>query len=66
GIYAKNEESAIICNTKEEMIRYAIKILKDDEFASKLANNARVLIEEKHSWDAIYKQLDDIFTELLD
>ncbi len=66
GIYAKNEESAIICNTKEEMIRYAVKILKDDEFASKLANNARVLIEEKHSWEAIYQQLDDILKELLD
>lgn len=66
GIYAKNEESAIICNTKEEMIRYAVKILKDDEFASKLIKNARVLIEEKHSWEVIYKQLDNILDELLD
>lgn len=65
GIYAKQEESAIICNTKEEMIKYAIKILKDDEFASTLAINARKLIEEKHSWNAIYIQLDSILDELL-
>lgn len=65
GIYAKNEESAIICNTKEEMVRYAIKILTDDEFASNLAKNARVLIEEKHSWEAIYLQLDAILEELI-
>lgn len=66
GIYAKHEESVMIGNTKEEMARYTIKLLQEDDFADKISRNARHLIEEKHSWEAVYNQIDGIISEIID
>lgn len=64
GIYAKHEHSVMIGKTKEELARYTIKLLSDDEFARNISNNARTLIEDEHSWDAVYRQMDGIIDEL--
>jgi glycosyltransferase involved in cell wall biosynthesis len=66
GIYAKHEESVLIGSTKEELIRHTIKLLSDPQFAATISANARKLIEEKHSWEAVYDQVDSVISELID
>lgn len=66
GIGAKHDESALIGQTKEELARHAVRLLTDKDFAAKIAKNARALMEDTHSWNAVYKQMDDILEELFD
>lgn len=66
GINAIHEESALIGHTKEELARHAIRILTDKELAQKISVNSRKLIEDTHSWELAYKQIDSIIDELFE
>ncbi|MDQ1266150.1 MAG: hypothetical protein QG635_1302 [Bacteroidota bacterium] len=65
GIDAVNGESVLIGNNFDELAELTIKILKDEDFASNIAINARKHIEKKHSWDVIYKSFDDIINSVI-
>lgn len=64
GINAIHGEEVLIGNNNEELAKCAINILKSSELANYLSLNARSLIENTHSWDIIFAQLDDIVDNL--
>jgi len=38
--------------------------LKNDDLADKISKNARQLIVDTHSWEAVYKQLDELISSI--
>lgn len=64
GIEAKNNEEVLLANDSAELAERAIEILSSEDFARKIASNARQLIERKHSWEIIFSQIDDIIQNL--
>lgn len=60
GIAAKHLDNVIISQSMDEMVKYSLLLLNDDALALKLSENARRTIEQNHSWNAIYQQLDDL------
>ncbi len=60
GIYAKHNEEVLLGNNDEELANCAIEVLKSVELAEKLSQNARILIENTHSWEIIFSQIDEI------
>ncbi len=66
GIDAKNGESALFAKTPNELVKLAVKLLKDQRLYTKIAINARKLAEEKYSYQAIAKKLDDVYKEAAD
>lgn len=64
GIHALNGRDAFIANNNKEFIDYSVKLLKDKDLADTISQNCRKLIEETHSWELVYRQMDDILSEL--
>ncbi len=64
GIHAKNGEEAFICENKEQFIQNTITILKDDTVMNKLSTNGRILMEQTHSWNVVYQQLEEIMSKI--
>jgi glycosyltransferase involved in cell wall biosynthesis len=46
------------------MSQYSIELLNNDELRIRMAMNGRRLIEEHFSWDAIFKELDTITSDI--
>ncbi len=65
GIDAKNGVEALIGNTDSELAEHACNLILNQELAQKISANARELIVKTHSWDMIYKQVDDIINEVI-
>ena len=66
GIPATNGLDVLIGEAKEELIRHTINVLKDKTLAASLGGNARQMIVETHSWEAVFRQVDGILQELTD
>ncbi len=64
GIHAKNGIEAFICQSKNEFISNTLKILKDDDTMNKLSQNGRILMEDTHSWQVVYRQLEEIINKI--
>lgn len=64
GIYAKHEEEAMIGRNPEELAEHTVRILKDKDFAEMISRNCRSLMVRTHSWDIVYKQLDQMIEEI--
>ena len=64
GIPIVHGEHAFIAKNDEEMSKYAIKLLNDDELRIRMAMIGRRLIEEHFSWEAIFSELDAIISEV--
>ena len=65
GIHAKHKFEALIGESSEELAQHTITFLDNLELSKIIAINARKLMEETHSWNAVFNQLDDILRELL-
>lgn len=65
GIHGKHMSEVMLGKNDKELAKFAIKLLKDAELRDKLSKNARKLIEDTHSWDAVYKQIDGIIDEVI-
>ena len=63
GIDAINGESALFAKTPDELVDLASKLLTDIKLYEKVAENARKLAEEKYSYQAIGKKLDQVYME---
>ncbi|MEK6881357.1 MAG: glycosyltransferase, partial [Nanoarchaeota archaeon] len=50
--------------TPEELARMAIKILEDKKLYESIAKNARILVEENYSYQAIAEKLDKVYQEV--
>lgn len=65
GIDVIDGRSVFIGNDDNEIIEKSLLLLKDDALSEKFAQNARKIIEETHSWEVIYQQLDDVIEEVM-
>jgi glycosyltransferase involved in cell wall biosynthesis len=66
GIPATHRKDILIGNSTKELAENTIKLLKDDNFAKTISENARKLIVETHSWESVFDALDEIIIELTD
>ncbi|MCL5409408.1 MAG: glycosyltransferase family 4 protein, partial [Patescibacteria group bacterium] len=64
GIEAENNSSVLFDKTPQQLAQLTIKILEDRELYDKIANNARKLVEEKYTYQAIADKLDAIYNEV--
>ncbi|MBI5326404.1 MAG: glycosyltransferase [Ignavibacteriae bacterium] len=66
GIPVINEINVMIGTSAAELAYNTIRLLKDDEMARKISENARKLIIETHSWESVFESLDKIMNEVKD
>jgi glycosyltransferase involved in cell wall biosynthesis len=64
GFAAKDGRDVLLCSTSEEFAQKTITLLSDDELAKNISGNCRELIVRNLSWEAVYKSLDNIISEL--
>jgi glycosyltransferase involved in cell wall biosynthesis len=65
GYGAVDGKSILIGNTPEDIARKSIKVLKDKNLYTRIAKNARVLVDTKFSWEPIAKDLEKIYKEIV-
>lgn len=65
GIDAVNMESILVSDNSESLASLAIKLLNDKELYKKIAVNARKLVEEHYSYNAIAEKLSDVYNEVV-
>lgn len=64
GIPVRNGIEAMVAENDNEIVQHTIKLLQDKEFAAQLGQNARKCILETHTWEIVFKDLDNIIDEL--
>lgn len=64
GIDAENGVSVLYGKTPQDLADLTIKLLQDRALYKKIADNARKLVEEKYSYPAIAKKLDEVYQEV--
>ncbi|HPO61838.1 MAG TPA: glycosyltransferase [Candidatus Kapabacteria bacterium] len=64
GIDAVHNVHCLIGESDEELAKHTIELLKNDDLADKISKNARQLIVDTHSWEAVYKQLDELISSI--
>lgn len=65
GIHGIHNEHLMIGVTDEEIIQHSIDLLRNDEKAKKISENARNLIVKKHSWQRVFNDLDQLIDEVI-
>ncbi|MBX3043596.1 MAG: glycosyltransferase [Candidatus Kapabacteria bacterium] len=66
GIYAKHGIDAMLSHSDEELIAYTIELLKNEELAKTISENARNWIITTHTWEVVFSQIDGVIKELFD
>ena len=61
GLGAIDGKNIVIRNTIEEIAEASLKILSDEKYAKKIAENARKLVEENYTWYKMSQYLDRIY-----
>lgn len=64
GIAAKNGVSVLFGKSPKELAQLVVTLLGDKDLYKKIALNARRLVEEKYSYQAIAKKLDKVYQEI--
>lgn len=64
GIPAKHGKNVMISNSKMELVENTLKLLKDDTLAENISTNARKAIENSHSWETVYRQMDAVLERI--
>ncbi len=65
GIKAEHGKNVLVGRNSEELARHTIDLLQNDELALEISKNARKLIVDTHSWEAVYAATDKIIEELM-
>lgn len=65
GYGAVDRESILIGNEPEDIAQKAIELMKNATLYTKIAENARKLVDTKFSWDPISKKLESIYEEIV-
>lgn len=60
GIQAIDGESVLLADTANDFTQ-KIEALLDDSLYKKIAENARILIEQQHNWEIIVKKLEKVY-----
>ncbi len=61
GLGAKDGKEIIIRDDPEGISDAVLKVLSDEKYSKKIAENARALVEEKYSWYKMGQLLDEIY-----
>lgn len=61
GLGAGDGKEIIIRDDPEDIAQAVLKVLSDERYARKIAENARELVEEKYSWYKMGQYLDRIY-----
>jgi glycosyltransferase involved in cell wall biosynthesis len=64
GIGAKDGVHVLVRNNSEDLSEGVVRLVKNRELYQKIAQQARVLVEEKYSYKSIAKVLDQIYQEV--
>ena len=64
GIAAINQSSVLIAETADGLADKTIQVLTDKNLAEKLAANGKKLVYNQYNWQAIFKELDQIYQQL--
>jgi len=64
GIAAINQSSVLIAETADGLADKTIQVLTDKNLAAKLAANGKKLVYNQYNWQAISKELDQIYQQL--
>lgn len=65
GIDARHGEHCFIGQTPAELAEYTTWLLQHPADRSRIAKNARELIEQTHTWSHVYEQLDSVIAQVL-
>lgn len=58
-------KDVLIGTTDEELAQHCVALLRDPVVRSTMARSARALIEATHSWEAVFRSLDEIIAEVM-
>jgi glycosyltransferase involved in cell wall biosynthesis len=61
GIQASDNKNILIRNDPRSFAEAVLDLLSRVEFRKEISLNARKFVEEKYSWDVIYRELDRVF-----
>jgi glycosyltransferase involved in cell wall biosynthesis len=64
GLEVKDGVDILIANDPADFARKAVSVLMDVDLYSHISNNARRLVEEQYSWDAIGEDLLKLYETL--
>jgi glycosyltransferase involved in cell wall biosynthesis len=62
ALYAKDGEEILIGETPEDYAKHIIKLLNDDEFATRIADAGYRFVNHKYNWEIATNKLSDIMT----
>ncbi len=60
GIPAVDGESILLGKSNQELAANVIRLIEDKEFAGQLGNAGREVIVNNLSWEAVYRQIDNV------
>jgi glycosyltransferase involved in cell wall biosynthesis len=66
GIPCENGRDIMIADKNEEFAEKILNLLKDENLWKKISENGRKLVEEKRSYDAIAKNMDEVYRRKLE
>ena len=61
GLGATDGKDVIVCDSSKEIAEATLKVLGDEKLAKRIAENARLLVEEKFSWSKMGEYLEKIY-----
>ncbi len=64
GIHAKDGESIIVADDVRSIVEKTALLFRDEALFTKIANNARKVIEKYYDWKIIAKELDTIYNSV--
>ncbi len=64
GLEAKNGFHILVEDDFDKMAQVAVRVLREPDYAERLAKNARKLVEEKFSWQIVADKLDKLYNDM--
>jgi GT2 family glycosyltransferase/MoaA/NifB/PqqE/SkfB family radical SAM enzyme/glycosyltransferase involved in cell wall biosynthesis len=61
GIEARNNQQILLADSPQEFADAVVKVLKDENLYSRLAINARRLVEKRYSWHSVCERLGRLY-----
>jgi polysaccharide biosynthesis protein PslH len=65
GIPVKSGEHLQVADTPKEFAKATVSLLNDQRLRATIGANARKLVEEQYSWEAVTKVLNELFVNVL-
>lgn len=64
GIDLQNNRDVLIGETKEELARLTLKVIRDHSVGKKLADRAFMVVAERYDWSVISAELDRVYKDV--